>query len=395
MSRGPWMRPAGRLVVRAALALAGLALAGLALVGLPLGDPAVGQDWRVAGPDHAWSFPRDHHAWPEYRSEWWYLTGQLTAAGASEPTHGYQFTMFRLGIAPEPPPWDSDWAARDLVLGHLAITDLRDGRHLFREVLTRPGPGRGGFPAVDADTVLAWSRAPAGTPGRWALARTRAGGFAVRAADRRDGLLLDLELVPRRPRVFQGPGGYSVKDPASGAGSLYYSYTRLETAGRLAAGADTLQVTGSSWLDREIFTSQLASRHQGWDWLSLQLSDGRDVMAFVLRDTTGAADVAHATVVGADGQVRWLEPAPEVLAPSRHWTSPQTGARYPVAWRLRLPAVDLELTVEARLEAQENVGPRSGVIYWEGAVRAAGAGGLTGRGYLEMTGYGPDGRPPF
>lgn len=362
---------------------------------LTVAGPAPAQGWRVAGPDHAWSFPRDHHAHPEYRSEWWYLTGQLAAEGAGVPTHGYQFTMFRLGIAPERPPWDSDWTARDLVLGHLAITDLRDGRHLFREVLTRPGPGRGGFPAAHADTVLAWSRGPAGTPGRWELARTRAGGFRVRAADRRDGLLLDLDLVPQRPRVFQGPDGHSVKDPASGAGSLYYSYTRLGTDGRLAAGRDTLRVTGRSWLDREIFTSQLASRHQGWDWLSLQLSDGRDLMVFVLRDTTGAADVAHATVVDADGQVRWLEPDPDVLAPERHWSSPETGARYPVAWRLTLPAADLVLQVQARVDAQENVGPRSGVIYWEGAVRAEGSGGITGQGYLEMTGYGPDGRPPF
>jgi predicted secreted hydrolase len=83
------------------------------------------------------------------------------------------------------------------------------------------------------------------------------------------------------------------------------------------------------------------------------------------------------------------------MQPRRHWTSPQTGARYPVAWDLELPQARLDLTVEARLDAQENVGRRSGVVYWEGAVRARGPEGLTGRGYLEMTGYGPDGRPPF
>ncbi len=377
----------GDATLLAVLLLVGGGLEAVSVAGTP--------EWRVAGPDHAWSFPRDHHAHPEYRSEWWYLTGQLAAGEASEPTHGFQFTMFRLGVAPQQPPWDSDWAARDLVLGHLAITDLVDGRHLFREVLTRPGPGRGGFPAVDTDTVLAWCRAPAGTDGRWQIARTAAGGFTVQAADRRAGLLLDLDLAPQRPRVFQGPGGYSVKDPAAGAGSLYYSYTRLAAQGRLAAGADTLAARGRAWLDREIFTSQLAARHVGWDWLSLQLSDGRDLMVFVLRDTTGAPDVAHATVVAPGGEARWFDPALDAMAPRRHWTSPETGARYPVAWDLQLPRAGLDLTVEARLDAQENVGRRSGVVYWEGAVRARGPGGLTGRGYLEMTGYGPDGRPPF
>ena len=77
--------------------------------------------WRDAGPDHAWSFPRDHHARHEYRNEWWYVTGHLAAADANEPTHGFQVTFFRLGIAPEMPSWDSDWAARDLVMA--AIND--------------------------------------------------------------------------------------------------------------------------------------------------------------------------------------------------------------------------------------------------------------------------------
>jgi predicted secreted hydrolase len=362
---------------------------------LPGAVPAAAGDWRVAGPDHAWSFPRDHHARPEYRSEWWYVTGLLRAGGATEPTHGYQFTVFRLGVTPGAPGWDSDWTARDLLLGHVAVTDLRTGDHLFREVLTRPGPGRGGFPAVEADTVLAWNRAPAGTAGRWQLARTAAGGFAIDATDRGAGLVLELDLVPTRGRVFQGPDGYSVKDPGSGAGSLYYSYPRLRSSGRLAAGGDTLAVSGWSWMDREIFTSQLAARHQGWDWLSLRLSDGRDLMVFALRDTTGAPDVAHATVVSSDGEVRWLDPGPRALEPTRHWTSAETGARYPVAWRVRVPEAGIDLIVEAFADAQENVGPRSGVIYWEGAVRASGPGNLRGEGYLEMTGYGPDGRPPF
>jgi len=387
-------------LLAACLEPAGPALAaGPTAGGPPAGTPAqtTADGWRIAGPGHAWAFPRDLHARPEYRSEWWYLTGQLAAAGAAEPTHGFQFTMFRLGIAREQPRWDSDWTARDLVLGHVAVTDLRDGRHLFREVLTRPGPGRGGFPAADADTVLAWCRAPAGTPGRWQLARTQAGGLTVSAAARDAGLLLDLVLSPTRPRVFQGPGGYSVKDPAAGAGSLYFSQTRLRTRGRLAAGADTLDVAGSAWLDREIFTSQLADRHVGWDWLSLQLDDGRDLMVFVLRDSTGEADVAHATVVAPDGEVRWLDPPLDVLQPLRHWTSGRTGARYPVDWRLALPAAGLELTVAAVVDAQENVGERSGVVYWEGAVTAHGEGAdaVRGRGYLEMTGYGPGGRPPF
>jgi predicted secreted hydrolase len=375
-------------VSRSANAVLACAMA-IALAG-PLTTALATDAWRRAGPDHDWQFPRDHHAHPDYRSEWWYVTGQLTTTDASggEPTHGFQFTIFRLGVVAQPPPWQSDWIARDLVLGHAAVTDLRTGRHLFSEVLTRTGPQRGGFPAPGQD-LLAWCRGPAGTPQRWEM-RLHEDGFAIAAHDASQGLVLDLVLRPERPRIFQGPGGHSVKDAREGTGSLYYSYTRLVARGLLAAGGDTLAVGGRAWLDREIFTSQLADRHRGWDWLSLQLDDGRDVMVFILRRQDNTPDTARATVVEADGTVRWLEPSLDVLTPLRHWTSPRTGASYPIAWRLRLPEAGLDRELAAVVPAQENVGERSGVVYWEGAVAGEGA-----RGYVELTGYLEAARPPF
>lgn len=353
----------------------------LALVGAAAAEP-----WRVAAPGHPWSFPDDHHAMPAYRSEWWYLTGQMGPPGADTPRFGVQMTIFRIGLAPDRPPWRSDWAARDLVMGHLAISDLENERHLFSEVLTRDGPDRGGFPQPP-DSVVAWVRAPAGTPGRWEIVRAGA-GFRVLAADVHQGIGLDLVLTPERPRIFQGPGGYSVKDPAAAAGSLYYSYTRLAAGGTVVAGADTLAVSGRTWFDREVFTSQLASRHVGWDWFGLHLDDGRDLMAFALRDTAGRADVTHATLVAAGGEVEWFDPPADFLAPRRWWTSERTGARYPVAWRLTLPAVGLALDLEARFDAQENVGRRSGIVYWEGAVVGKTDRGVAVSGYGELTGYG-------
>ncbi|MEZ4386063.1 MAG: lipocalin-like domain-containing protein [Candidatus Krumholzibacteriia bacterium] len=149
----------------------------LALVAVSAAGAAT---WKAARPGRAWSFPDDHHAMPGYRSEWWYLTGILTAAGRQTPTYGVQVTIFRIGLLPEPPPWDSDWAASDLVLGHLAVSDLTTGRHRFTETLVRAGPDRGGFPAPP-DSVLAWVRAPAGTAGRWSLALAP-GGFRSRPA---------------------------------------------------------------------------------------------------------------------------------------------------------------------------------------------------------------------
>ena len=60
----------------------------------------------------------------------------------------------------------------------------------------------------------------------------------------RQGLALDLDLAPSRPLVLQGPGGFSVKDPVRRTGSLYYSITRLATAGTVVSGGDTLRGHG-------------------------------------------------------------------------------------------------------------------------------------------------------
>jgi predicted secreted hydrolase len=365
-----------RLVVAIVALLAALAMAGDA-----------GQ-WQQAGPDHAWSFPRDHYAHPGFKTEWWYVTGQLTAP--NDRRLGYQFTLFRVGILPQPPSLDSAWSASDLVMGHVAITDLAAGTHTFSEILFRAAAGLGGFGAPD-DSVVAWGRAPAGTPGRWEFRRRADDRFALVASDDRQGLALALDLAPLRPLVLQGPGGFSVKDPARDSGSLYYSYTRLATRGVVVSGGDTLRVTGTSWLDREFFSGDLAREQVGWDWFSLQLDDGRDLMLYRLREQGGDTSAASGTLVGASGDVVYLARGDWRLEPTRTWRSPQTGAEYPVAWRLAVPAAGLDVTIEARLDDQENVSRRTGdVVYWEGAVVVRSAQGNVplGLGYAEMTGYG-------
>jgi len=351
-------------------------------------------DWRAAGPGHAWTFPQDHYAHPGFKTEWWYVTGQLVGAG--ERRFGYQFTLFRVGILPSAPKLDSAWSASDIVMGHVAITDLVAGTHTFSEVLFRAVPGLGGFGAP-GDSVVAWGRAPAGTPGRWEFRLRGDDRFVLHARDDRQDLALDLALAPLRPVVLQGPEGFSLKDPARGTGSLYYSYTRLATRGVVVSGGDTLRVDGLSWLDREIFSSDLAGDQVGWDWFSLQLDDGRDLMLYRLRDEAGDTNAANGTLVGADGEVVHLARGDWRLEPTRTWRSPETGAAYPVAWRLTMPAAGIDVTVEALLDAQENVSRRTGdLVYWEGAVvvRASRGNAPLGRGYLEMTGYG-GGRLPM
>lgn len=359
-------------------------------------------EWSVARPDYRWSFPRDHWAHPDYRTEWWYFTGHLAAAGDSAPRYAYQFTVFRVGVLAEAPALASDWATQMLIMGHAAVTDVATGRHLFSEVLYRAVPALGGFGAP-GDTLVAWSRGPAGTPGRWTLV-WNGDGFDITAADSAQGFGFALRTRAAKPPAFQGPNGFSRKGPGADNASLYYSFTRLATTGRLRVGERSAEVSGTSWMDKEFFSNHLTDAQTGWDWFSLQLDDGREVMLYHLRDATGAATWASGTVVprgavpapggGARG-VRWLDSSAFRLEPLGRWTSAASGASYPVRWRVRIPGDGLDLTLEPVVNDQENrsrILPR--LFYWEGAVRVRDAAGrAVGRGFVELVGYGRGRRP--
>jgi predicted secreted hydrolase len=352
--------------------------------------------WLAADPAWSWSFPRDHHAHPRHRNEWWYFTGTLAAAGDPGRRFGYQLTFFRIGIAPDPPALDSALATGQAVMVHAAVTDVASGRHLFSEVLWRAAPLYGGFGA-DGDPLLAWARAPAGTDGTWTLRLEGHGGFRLVVRDAARGLALDLAVRPEKPIALQGPNGFSRKAEAEGYASLYYSMTRLATDGTLTAGGEPVGVRGTSWMDRELGSSQLAPSQVGWDWWSLRLDDGRDLMLYVLRRADGSADFRRATLVEAGGRVRVLAPGEWSVLARGSWTSRRTGARYPQGWSVTIPGERIALLVDPLVSDAENVSSlAAGLSYWEGPVRLTGPDGRpAGEGYAELTGYGERSRPPI
>jgi predicted secreted hydrolase len=364
------------------------ALLALALAAAPAG-------FRPADPAHRWEFPRDHHAHPGYRNEWWYVTGTLVDAGDPGRRFGFQLTFFRVGLAPAPPPLDSSWAAADAVMAHAALTDVSTGRHVFSEVLWRAVPLLGGFPPPPGE-VLAWARAPAGTDGRWRLA-LEDGTFRLAARDDARGLALDLAARPAKPVALQGPNGFSRKSAEEGYASLYASVTRLATEGTIEIGGRRLAVRGESWMDREVGSSQLAPDQVGWDWWSLRLADGRDLMLYLLRRADGSASHRSGTLVGRDGRVRLLAPEEWSVRATGTWTSPASGAVYPSGWEIAVPGEGIRVEAEPEVRAAEN---RSslvpGLSYWEGPVGLTGPQGRqAGEGFVELTGYASGGRLPL
>lgn len=350
-------------------------------------------DWKPARPDYAWSFPRDHWARTGFRTEWWYFTGHLQTREETPRRFGYQFTFFRVGLQPSPPPLDSAWTARDVIMGHAAVTDLKGKRHLFAEILYRATPLLGEF-GDGSEPLIAWSRAPAGSSGRWCL-RWNGGGFDLAASDESRDFSFHLTTRGTKGPIFQGPNGYSMKGGEEGAASQYYSFTRMATQGRVSIGGDDLEVEGVSWMDKEFGSNQLGARQIGWDWFSLQLDDGRDLMLYLLRDRGNQVDFAYGTLISKAGRTRYMGAAEWSVGVTGTWTSPHNGARYPAGWRVQVPGEGLEMVVTPEVPDSENVSRLlPGLAYWEGPVRIETAGrDRLGQGYVELTGYAERSRP--
>ena len=334
--------------------------------------------WGHAEPGRVLRLPADHASHPEYRIEWWYYTGNLTSTDGRR--FGYQLTFFRIGVDPSPAN-PSRWAVRDLFMGHLAVTDIGARRHRAVERLSRPGVGWAG---ARTDGYRVWID-------DWSV-ELQNGRHLLTAASATPPFAIDLSLAEGKPPAFHGDGGFSQKGSQAGNASHYYSLTRMPTRGTIRLGDERVDVEGASWMDHEFGSSFLEKSQVGWDWFSIQLDDGEDLMLFQLRGSEGLIDPrSSGTVVARNGHTSSLASEAFTLTPGRRWASPTTNASYPVEWRIDAPGQNLALTVKAALDAQEmHAGLQSGVAYWEGAVDVGGTRNgrpVTGRGYLEMTGY--------
>jgi len=371
------------------LALATALVATLSVLGCRARDPAAagGDTTLELGPAEPLAFaraleprsfhlPLDHGPHFAFQTEWWYYTGQLDSADGRRL--GFQLTFFRRGLSPGPPPSGAGLATNQIYFAHFAVTDVAARRHAFAERVSR---GVSGFAGA--------SSAPFGVSVEdWSVEAEDETGSAVRVRARDGSLTLDLRLAAAKPLVAHGERGLSAKSDEPGNASYYVGYTRMSARGRIGSDGQEAEATGEAWFDHEWSTSALGPAAVGWDWWSLQLDDGRELMLFEIRRADGSREpVSGGTLVASDGSTRRLLAADFQAEALGSWTSPHSGAVYPARWRLRVPAEQLQLTVEPLVADQEL---RTGFVYWEGAVSVSGTSHgrvIAGRGYVELTGY--------
>jgi predicted secreted hydrolase len=324
-------------------------------------------------PGRTLAFPADFGAHPDFRTEWWYVTGWLQDEAGGKPL-GFQVTFFRSRTEHDPAN-PSAFAPTQLIIGHAALSDPALGRLLHDQRSARAGFGLAYASVGDTDIRL----------DDWRMAHDGAGRYKVNVGTRE--FTLDLTLTPTQPPLLQGERGYSRKGPAPEHASYYYSQPQLAVRGVVARpGAAPRPVSGKAWLDHEWSSQALMPGASGWDWVGANLDDGSALMAFQIRSKQGGKLWAHATLRDAAGKVTQYAPDQVSFTAQAHWKSPRTEAVYPVATTIATGTTRWQL--KPLQQDQELDSRRStGAVYWEGAVTVARDGVPAGRGYLELTGY--------
>jgi predicted secreted hydrolase len=332
-------------------------------------------------------FPADFGAHPDTRIEWWYVTGWLGTP--AQPRYGFQITFFRsrTDIDVRHP---SAFAATQLLFAHAALSDVGLGRLRHDQRIARAGFGLA--QARTGDTALKLQDWQMQRRPDSATAAPAASAYTAQLRSPSAAWQLDLQLATTQPLLLQGDAGYSRKGPQPSQASHYYSQPQLDVQARLQVDAQTLDLSGRAWLDHEWSDSVLDADAVGWDWIGINLFDGRSLTAFRLRRTDGSALWAGGSLrtgsgTGASFITRNFGPAEVRFSPGRRWTSPATATTYPVQWQIDSPAGRHQ--VRALFDAQElDSRASTGTVYWEGLAELLDEQGQRiGLGYLEMTGY--------
>ncbi len=319
--------------------------------------------YREALPGYVYSFPADHFAHPDFRTEWWYYTGNVVDTKGGK--FGFELVFFRVAKNREENPNPSAWRADDVYLAHAALTDIAGKHFYYSERTNRAGPGIAGASAEKAEV---WN-------GNWSAKWTgEKQALSAVASDFR----FDLHLEPLKPLVIHGVNGVSQKGDREGEASHYVSYTRLAVSGNLRLGDEDHLVRGFAWMDQEWFTEDLDPTLRGWDWFSVQFENNSELMLYEFRKKDGSIG-AHSsgTYIDPSGKAKHLRAEDFKLTPLSYW------GKYPIKWRVEVAGLHINIECQAAVQNQEL--KTQGTNYWEGAVFYSGSG--KGSGYLEMTGY--------
>jgi predicted secreted hydrolase len=345
------------------------------------------EEFKRALPGRIFSFPQDHFSHPEFKTEWWYYSGHLQSLKRDKKSFGYQLTFFRTGLTRETKNQKSKWSIQDLYFAHLAITDESKKKFEYLEKISRGSLGEAGAsPYKKGEKAFRIWIEDWATEGKGPTLQNH----FLKAGTKNFGI--ELMLTPEKNPVIHGQNGVSQKAEGEGYASHYYSVTRLKAEGKIFLKNTEIPVQGISWMDHEFGSTQLREYQVGWDWFSLQLEKGVELMLYQIRHKDGNIDPhSSGTLIFPNGTSRYLSNKEFQIEVLKQWKSEKSKAIYPSEWKLKVPDHQIELTLSPTVKNQELVTKESTrVTYWEGSIKVEGeyqGNPIKGMGYVELTGY--------
>jgi len=331
---------------------------------------ALCDDYERAIDMRAWSFPKDHGAHPNFKTEWWYFTGHLKSG---TKIYGFELTFFRFANR-HLTGLESAWTPDQIYLTHFTITDESESKFYKYEKVNRHSFGLSGS---SPNTLRVWN----GSYGVELI------GESIEIKASSPETKLELFLKQDSPIVLNGKEGLSPKGSKSGQASYYYTIPRLVGDGTLTLNGKSVTINNASvWMDHEFFTIH-ESEHQGWDWFAVQFEDKSSLMVYQLRDQNGnKTNFSSGTYLDKNGKKLILKADDLTLTPIEYWKSNKTGITYPITWNIKIPKLGIDIYTNPTLRNQElALAKLINLNYWEG--RSTVTGTHKGQAYVELVGY--------
>ena len=285
-----------------------------------LTKPKVATEWfdsRVSNTQNI-VLPRDD-GYHDNTMEWWYYNGRLTTESGKE--YSFHFTSFLVNNM------------MTHTVFHSSLGDHSGNQHYTDQSRTA------GNPTVGIKNSFLFKHQ------NWYMHGDN-GHDHLKVSN--DNFAFDLRLENSEPVVSHGQDGIISLDIAGD--SYYYSRTRMKITGTLDIAGTQERVIGIAWFDHQ--WGDFLPAKLSWDWFSIQLDNGMDLMLYQLRDKQGNP-VRYSTTISKDGVTEILDITEFTLTPGQKWHSKQTGNNYPVVWNLKIPGKNIDLNIHSIIKNSE------------------------------------------
>jgi predicted secreted hydrolase len=314
-------------------------------------------------------FPEDESV-HDYIIEWWYFNGHLKDKHGNE--YSFMDCLFKVDVEKVKIPFLSKIPFKTSYFSHSLVSDLKNKSFNHRITpLSLVSDDSFSKPLLCINYINPTVR---NSYTNCVIEKIDKSVYQLKNED------IDLKLTSTKEPLLEGGEGYLDLHSKT---TYYYSLTNLRTEGRIKIKNKWIDITGKSWMDHQ--WADVSYSKDRWDWFSVQLDNDTEIVCCVYDD--GKVKTCFADISYTDNSQEHYKEI-EVIPLEKYWTSPKSKAVYPLTWKIKIPAKNIELNLTTKIDNQEML--FGSINYWEGPLRVEGnfdGKKVTGVGFMELVGY--------